>query len=881
MKNTKKASGPKLQNKAVIRKVAKDYVLKNRMKSMVIVIAIALCTFLFTTLFTIGGSILSKLQESTQRQVGTTAAAGFKYLNEEEYEKIAADSNLKEVSRYIPVGEVTGTEFLKLRTEVHWSDEVSAKKGFSYPEAGKLPEKEDEIVVSSLVLQALGMQTKPEDYGKLLGSSLHLSMELKDQETLDRDFTITGIYTGDRVSSSQIVLVSKAFQEKYAPTPLTSYYDRGTDLDEIYGRISVDVDFYLPFNTAGQVASLIERDGLNPETEVGMNWASLTGSMDLATLGIVIVMLITIFTSGYLIINNVYRINVYSDIRSYGLLKTIGMSKKQLEKLVRMQAGYLLIPGLVLGILPGILGGSLLLPVVMNNLSISDTAGTNVQINVWVLLFSAAFSYMTVMVSCKKPARLAASVSPIEAAKYTEGVMHRKGKKAKKQKEQKNNAQNKRYSTFSFAVKNMKRDRKKAALVVLSLTLSLVILNSVYSMIRSFDEDKYVERFVATDFAAADATLDNPAVRERNYEGVSISFLDELAGKPGIEDLGNLYMEETFQEFTDEDFALFNERLLKNPDFTDVYSWDGEFLLSKVYRESKASPVDVYGVDRFMLENLKVQKGELDMEKFLSGGYILVNQYHMELESDKDMIPYFLPGDKISVTSNEGKTKTYEVMALVDIPYAFRVQRYTELDMQYFLPENEYFDLCGQHTPMRTIFNVADEHEAEMEKWMKEYTTKVEPTMDYTSREVYKNDFKDFTQMILIVGGLLTGILALIGLLNLANTLITSIMTRRLELAMLEAVGMTKKMQIRAICAEGLLYALLTGIIGSILCALFSVVLVRNLGVGMWYFAWKFTLMPVAVVFPVMILITLFLPYVIYKKTMKESVVARLRLADN
>jgi putative ABC transport system permease protein len=181
---------------------------------------------------------------------------------------------------------------------------------------------------------------------------------------------------------------------------------------------------------------------------------------------------------------------------------------------------------------------------------------------------------------------------------------------------------------------------------------------------------------------------------------------------------------------------------------------------------------------------------------------------------------------------------------------------------------------------MRCIFNVSDDAEENIEAWMENYTTQNEPALTYTSRKTYKQEFKSFTSMIIITGGLLTGILALIGLLNLANTMTTSIMSRRLELAMLEAVGMTKRTQVYGMCIEGVLYAVFTGIAGFILSSIFSAVLIKPFGAEMWFFEWNFSLLQVAVVFPIMIVLTLLLPVIIYKHVMKASVVERLRVTE-
>ena len=870
----------KIKNKSVIRRTAKDYIFKSRGKSLVIILSVALCTFLFTTLFTAGGSILRMLKESTQRQIGTSAAGSFKYLIQEEYDKLAADTKIKEVSQWIYVGDAANKELLKVRTEVHWTDEVSAKKGFCYPEAGKLPQTENEAVFSSLVLQALKINFDPADYESLLGKKVPLQININDQ-IIEKDFTICGVFTGDRVSMAQYVLVSKAFQEKYAPVPKISHYAPDNNFSNLAGGlINADVDFYSPFRIEDQLITAALRNGLPEMVEIGVSNASLAGTMDGETLLLVIFLLLTIFLSGYLIINNIYRINVYSDIRSYGLLKTIGMSGRQLSRLVRYQAIYLALPGIVLGILAGTLVGILLVPFIVSNLSISAPAKGVVQINGWVLLVSAIFSFMTVIVSCRRPARIASKVSPIEAVRYQEKT--KIPNRVRDDKQMRSNDTHARFSNLSFAARNLSRDKKKVFWVVLSLSLSLVILNSVYTLLHGFSEDKYIEHSIATDFSVTDATLDNPSVNfnNKNTTGISQELLEELGKLSGIEELGNIYIESTYQRFTKEDFQKIDERLLSKTFFETLPTYGDEVSVKAWYEEARASSVMLYGMDDFVLKNLPVRHGKLNLEKFKTGNYILVNEYDMRLPDGEKPIPYFLPGDKINVTTNDGNTKLYEVMATVQLPYAFRLQIFDTLDMFYILPSDEFNNFCQPRTPMRCLFNVTDEAEEKIEEWMENYTTEREPVLTYTSRKSYKEEFKSFTSMIMIVGGLLTGILALIGLLNLANTMTTSIIARRLELAMLEAVGMTKRTQIYGMCIEGLLYAIFTGILGIILSSIFSAVLIKPFGAEMWYFEWNFSLLPVVVVFPIMIVLTLLLPVIIYKRVMKASVVERLRVAE-
>ena len=210
----------------------------------------------------------------------------------------------------------------------------------------------------------------------------------------------------------------------------------------------------------------------------------------------------------------------------------------------------------------------------------------------------------------------------------------------------------------------------------------------------------------------------------------------------------------------------------------------------------KATIAKVYGMDDYAIRNLQFIHGEYDEEKFRTGRYIIVNEYDTGSDTVSDYIPYFLPGETVQVNNNDGEVREYEVMATVNIPYAMRIQYYVDMDVAYVLPSEEFLDFFGNRSPIRTLFDTTDEAEPAIERWLQDYTGNIEKTLTYTSREVYKKEFAGFTGMFKVVGGLLTGVLALIGILNLINTLVSSIISRRLELAMLEAVGMTKRTQV-------------------------------------------------------------------------------------
>ena len=109
------------------------------------------------------------------------------------------------------------------------------------------------------------------------------------------------------------------------------------------------------------------------------------------------------------------------------------------------------------------------------------------------------FSLVTVFLSCNKPGRIAAKVSPVEAVRYTEADCGRKKAKAAK----------KPASLGRMAWANVGRNRKKTVLVVISLSLAVVLLNLTVMFANGFDMDLYLKHFCVSDFVFANADYFN------------------------------------------------------------------------------------------------------------------------------------------------------------------------------------------------------------------------------------------------------------------------------------------------------------------------------------------------------------------------------------
>ena len=863
----------KVNNKEVIRRIADKTRKADKGRNLIAVLAIALTTVLFTALFTISSSMLKKTQEETMRMVGTSSHAGLKYLTQEEYDKVKKDKWLKEVSCRIFSGILVNEELKKLNTEVNYFDAQDAKWSFITPYEGRMPEKKNEIVTSDLVLEKLGAECKP-------GTTVKLKIEINGK-VIEKEFILSGYYKGDIISMAQMAAVSKAFQEEYAPTPTLSAMEHKITASDYDGRIAADFNFYTSFGIEKQTKALCKRLGFPETAGTGVNWAYLGQDDSGAVIGVILLLFLILF-SGYLIIYNIFSINVYRDITYYGLLKTIGTTGKQLKKIVMRQAYVLALFGIPFGLFAGVFISSIVLPFVMRAYETMDGISSQIELNIGILLGAALFSLVTVWVGCSKPCRIASRVTPVEAIQFTEGQPqeifgeHTKGKAVKKQRKK-----TKKVSPVALALQNVQRSRRKRNIVIASLSLALILLNSVYSIISGFDIDTYVSRFIVCDFSVQDASLDNTFGQERVMDGVTDDFLAALKQQEGITETGNIYAKEIPTSFTKEQNALVEKRILNNKKALEYitslippYDEDGKEYGVKEYikelEEKKQFDGTIYGMSQLLTEKLEAVEGDFDWEKFRTGDYVVATRFW-------DDITVFKPGEKVTLSNEQGEKREYEVLAVANVPYACAKQWISTIEVNFILPEEEYLDFIGESQPMRTLFNVKEGTWNKMDKWIETYCKMVNPDLDCKSRKNYEQEFAEYTQMVFIVGNGLAVVLACIGILNFINTVLTSVLSRKQEFAMMEAVGMSGRQLKKMLCMEGGYYALCTALISLVAGALSNLTFVRMFGQEMISYRWKFTVTPVVLCIPVLLAIVVAVPLFGFRVMVKDSVVERMR----
>lgn len=831
-----------------IYRLAKRSLRTNRMRNLIIVCAVVLTTLLITSVFTMGFSINRSMELSKMKTVGSDYHGGFKYLTPEETDKIAHHPSIKEYGKFIHVGDAMNEVFRTSRMEISQFDENTAKHSFIHFKEGGLPDGENEIAMNTWALDLLGVSHQ-------LGAKVPLEMEING-ERMSKTFELSGFYEADQfVAMAGLAFVSEAFvQENLSginpeQTRLTGTYTNTTDLSVMFNN---------SFGIEDKIKKVLADTGI--KAEYGVNWAyASVGIFEdpmnvLPYVGLVLIIML----SGYLLIYNIFHISVVRDIKFYGLLKTIGTTPTQLRRIITMQANRLFLIALPFGLAAGYGIGVWLTPMMSTFSSMEEE--TAFSVSSLIFIGAAVFSYLTVRIAASKPGRTAARISPIEAVRYTGlGDVSRKKKKRSTQ----------GAKLLRMAWANLFRHKKKLVLMLASLSLSLILFSIIYTVISSFDVNKYLSTFISGDVVVKE--MPDPSQRGSvgGTTAITKDIIQSLAAIDGVEHLDKVYFRSESLKI-DEKIKRYLEPLAKDEDprmpiYTSVLG-------------SGAVWVQLHGIDpgwNDVLQKGDILSGSFDPEKFASGQYMLITVATL---GEDETASYFRPGDRIQL---EGMDKSYEVMAVLkqEALYAAGTQSYTSGGFNAYIPGEEFARSVADPGILSATLH-ADPAKLEQVLGSSQALVDSYPDLMMKSREDYQKEMDGFIRVFQTIGYGLSLIIALIGILNYINTVITSIITRRNEFAILESVGMTRKQLKKTLIYEGLYGVVLVALIGGTAGLYLTYVVAKTISVNLAFTVFHMSVWPVASAIPLLAVISLAITLIAYRWLSKASIVERLREAE-
>ncbi|SFP35917.1 putative ABC transport system permease protein [Oscillibacter sp. PC13] len=884
----------RVANSKCIRHLGRASMNAARGRNIIAILAIALTTVLFTSLFTIALSINDGFQQSNFRQCGGWSHGTFKYLTEEQFGDLKTDPLIREWGLRRFLGMPADIPFHKSHVEVGYSDVTQAHWMYCDPVEGRLPEEgTDEAATDTRVLNLLGV--KPE-----LGTKFTVTFQVDGHPTT-QTFTLCGWWTYDQAIVASHILIP----ESRVNAVLEALQVDPSAAADNTGAWNLDVMFQNALHIDRDMEQVLANHGYQSESRAagdnyiatGVNWgytgAQLAENIDPATAAAIAAMVLLIIFTGYLIIYNVFQISVTNDIRFYGLLKTIGTTGRQLRRMIRQQAVTLSAAGVPLGLILGWFIGAQLTPIVVARL---DGIVSVVSLNPVIFLVSALFSLFTVLLSCRRPGRMAASVPPIEAVRYTEGgTIHRKKRRSSG------------VSLLSMALANLGRSRGKTIVTVLSLSLAVVLLTVTVTFTNGFDMDKYLANFVSSDFILADAGYFQTGGDAFNSDmAVPQKVIDQVTVQGGIIDGGKVYgLTRAAEEFVDEDY------------YRSIQSrWNSQEELDRMVSLIERTPdgkmsdhAQLYGMEHFALDRLDVLEGDLS-KLYDPGGQYIAAVYNEddygrpEMDSHwaqlgdtvtiryVDEYEYYNPGtgeiygpySKVpegvpwASRATEYRDVNYTVAALVSVPSALSY-RYYGSD-EFVLNDQTFLRDTGTDTVMLYAFDTTAETNGAMESFLADYTETQNPQFDYESKSTYAVEFDSFRSMFQLCGGILSFIVGLVGVLNFFNAVMTGILTRKREFAVLQSIGMTGSQLKRMLVYEGLLYALGSVAFSLALTLALGPVLNAAMSSMFWFFTYRPTLLPLAIVSPIFALLGITVPLAVYRRAARSTLVERLREAE-
>jgi len=501
-----------------------------------------------------------------------------------------------------------------------------------------------------------------------------------------------------------------------------------------------------------------------------------------------------VLVSSVFVIRNGFEISITERLKQYGMLSSIGATKKQIKKSVYFEGFILGLIGIPLGIISGVFAIYILVNVVNYILKDYISKGTLLTYSMsWIAIAISVFvSIITIWLSCKKSAKKASKVSPIEAIRNSEDVKL-KAKKVKCPK-----IITKIFKTGGeIAYKNLKRSKKKYRTTVISIIVSIVIFISISS-------------FIQYGFKMSEAYY-----TEMNYN--YMVFMQE--NEDNKEELKKYKILEDISKLPDAGEYSINKSNVLTMNMDEKHKAElteyGKEIKERFYNEENGVRIDEINVISLSKEAYERYVSKLggDYEKYKNGAILIDKNINTNNDGKKIQgnIYTWKKGDIITGKINDTQcnieilAKTEEIPAGVNILY----------NPDAFIIVSEDFINKVGYKSIALYSNSNDAYKLDEE--IKQYKQENNITDNTIQTFNMEESARAENAIVLVISIFLygfIGVITLIGITNIFNTITTNMNLRKKEFAMLKSIGMTKKEFNRMIRLESIFYGLKSLIIG-------------------------------------------------------------------
>ena len=658
--------------------------------------------------------------------------------------------------------------------------------------SGRFAENDSELVISNHINTNGGASYKIGDiitlkYGERVveGVNTLANNEYYEEETLnivdEKTYTIVGI-------------VERSNFEDYSASGYSTFT---LDMNDKDGTADVYVMFNNKKKIIKQSEDLAKKLGYDNaisynSTLLALYGESTYGNIMKSMITMIVIMLSLVSIGCIVVIYNSFAISVMERKKEFGLLSSIGATKKQLSYTVFFEALIEGIIGIILGICGAYIGiGTVIL--IINNL-IGDilVLKLNLVTNIVFIIIPVIFMILVIFISVLVPSRRAAKVSPIEAIRQNDDI------KINKKKIKTGKLVNKLFGIEGeIALKNIKRNKKKYRVTIVSLFISIVLFISFSSYMNyTIDTASSVMGEVPYDY--------------------QISYFGDDNDIDALDKISEIIKSNDVKEYVS--YSASNLSIIGNYTYSDEYL---DFYKSaygddgiKALTNLKYQYISIYILDDISYNKYKELIG-LDKDSV-----ILLNKFKGVSYGNNKRVNYDIPvinnGDiNIKICNFDDNDEDVDTTKYCNkkIDNIFITNKSFDLIEEFsymsdfkLIVNKELYDNISDSGTHYTQFNIISDNTDNIDKLTKELDKY--DNVNYTN---VKESMKQANNMILVIKILMygfIGLVTLIGVTSVFNTISTSMALRKREFAVLRSIGLTRKGFNKILFFESLFFGL-------------------------------------------------------------------------
>lgn len=741
----------KNNNRAILRKIAFRSLKAGKMRNIFIIITVAMTAALISGI----AGFSAGIYEEEERQLDVMQHVIYMHVTDEQMEALRKDDRVEDIMAY-KQGSPFETDGYALCAGYFQKDTKVIKTLASKISEGRYPEKMNEIVVDKAYMERIGK--KP-----AIGAEVAVTWLDGNTE----NYIVSG-YTDENIADHNFTIL---FSEEYAK--------KGSQLKDIpysaavriYNAENMGSDEFLDeIRNMGEQYG-IERPNIN-ENNMFVSNKSLTSAEVITIVGISIAILLV----SVLVIYSIFYISVTGRIRQFGQLRTIGMTSKQIRKVVNREGIVLGFAGIIIGLVIGTIFAYVVKPM---GFYVPNTAA------IWLIV--AAADFITVMVSIRKPAKIAATASPVKAAKLSGYEPDNK------------TAKHRKMTSFGLAKISVERNRKKFRMTALSLGIAGMLFICGTTLLSSFNREEYSRQ---SDFYFGEYMIE-------------ISSNAEQLAKHGIADI---QLDNPLNDTLKANIASLDG--VKNITVVELLGVSYEY---NDYREDdSATPFDREEAE--LLSRHREDGGTFDYDKMVMDKEIIIT--HNDV-AEEIFGWRFETGDKVLLRWFDGTEYREDYFKIAGSLDTLGLYNDRDDSGRRLLMGGGWF-LIPQELIENMIpddYILYDKFVISVEDWqndttVKEYIEQIVSENSTLSFETLSEEIEERNASVyLSLKYMICGISAFIigfALINLINTLVSNVMSRKQELVMLRSIGMRQRQLSQMIISEGLILAVRNIIVTSV-----------------------------------------------------------------